>query len=168
MLENSPPGRSPRPFMPPARVHRNASVPFFDEDLPTTTVPSGLIPNGSLAYSPPGSSPRPTRPPPSVQTHASEPRSVVPVPAIVLPSALTPAAAPPPKETTLPSTQRAASSPVDEDPQPASTEPSADIARTWLSVPPPSRSRRTTQPFSAVQRAAWSEPLEIFPAMTLP
>jgi len=52
-----PPGRSPRPTMPPPAVHRMASNPNDELLSPTTTPPTTEMPSASLSNWPPGRSP---------------------------------------------------------------------------------------------------------------
>src|SRR5688572_7417104 len=58
-LLNAPPGKSPKPWMPPTTVQRYASElpPAFGERAdPTTVEPSAEMPRAALVPSPPGSS----------------------------------------------------------------------------------------------------------------
>ena len=87
-----PPGRSPRPTMPPFPVQRNASVTqsAMLKPYPTTTEPSAETPFARL----PGldwlcNQPNPTTPPAAVQRYASQPCAKTPVPTTTDPSAET-------------------------------------------------------------------------------
>ena len=58
-LWNTPPGRSPRPTIPPPAVQRNASGPEAPSLPPTTTLPSAETAFAKLSTAPPARSPTP-------------------------------------------------------------------------------------------------------------